>query len=257
MKDFLEEAEKIVHIAGCMAKEGLFGRDVERIKSYGDIVTKGDEEIEKFVIDSLRKLFPCHGFDAEESGHENIDAEYIWVLDPIDGTKYYAHRIPLYSISLALKQHGGEKPILGVVFAPELNRMYCAYMGKGASLNKQRIYCNDKVDIEQASICLEIPSRYSSSIERKFAMEKMSLLVEKAYRVRIIGVGSLGLCFCAEGGFDAYVNLGSKWKNYDVAAGRIILNEAGGEFLRIGQEGRLIVAGPNLLCDTIRDILKI
>jgi fructose-1,6-bisphosphatase/inositol monophosphatase family enzyme len=85
----------------------------------------------------------------------------------------------------------------------------------------------------------------------------MYVLIEHAHRVRIIGVGSLGLCFCAEGGFDAYVNLGSTWKHHDIAAGEIIVREAGGEFYYVGKQGKQIVSGPAALCNEIREALKI
>jgi len=257
MDGFLSAAKKIVSEAGLMAKKMLSSSHIRDHKQHGDVVTDGDICVENHVISSLEKLFPNHGFDSEEMGQKNADAEYVWILDPIDGTKYYNKDMPLYAVSLALKQRGKETPILGVVYSPEFNRMYSAGIGKGAALNGRPIYCSDVDRLEDASICLEIPSRDSSSAELQWAMEKMSVLVRHAYRVRIIGVGSLGLCFCAMGGFDAYVNLGCLWKPCDHAAGRVIIREAGGEFSYLGKQGRQIVAGPTALCNEIRTILNV
>jgi len=255
MSEIMSVAEKIVRKASIEAKEMLSCSHVLRYKNYGDIVTEGDVYIEEKVISSLKMRFPDHGFDSEERGQENTGAEYVWILDPIDGTKYYAKGIPLYSVSLALARD--EELILGIVYTPELDRMYCASSGQGAMLNGHKIQCSNETHLDKTSICLEIPSRDSTDAELRWALEKMSVLIEQAYRVRIIGVGSLGLCFCAAGGFDVYVNLGSMWKRHDIAAGQVIVQEAGGEFLYVGEEEKQIIAGPETLCSKIRDILKI
>lgn len=254
----LAAARKIAQEAGHRAsKLSLGSRKVLKRKKYGDLVTTGDHNVEKYVRNELKKQCPNHGLDFEEMGQENPEAEYVWILDPIDGTKYYAKGVPLYAVSLALKQRGKESPILGVVYCPEFKWTYCAALGAGATLNGRRINCRSKASLKEVSICLEIPSRDSIPDELQWALEKMSLLIEQAFRVRIIGVGSLGLCFCASGGFDAYVNLGSMWKHHDIAAGQVIVQEAGGEFLYVGEEEKQIIAGPERICDKIRNVLKI
>ena len=254
----LVAAKKIVREAGYRASRlSLSSRKILKRKKNGDLVTTGDHDVEEYVRKELKEQFPDHGLDFEEMGQKNPTAEYVWILDPIDGTKYYAKGIPLYTVSLALTQRGEESPILGVVYNPEFERMYCAASGSGATLNGQNISCHSEVGLEEASICMEIPNRDSTRDELHWALEKMSVLIEQAYRVRIIGVGSLGLCFCASGGFDAYVNLGSMWKRHDIAAGQVIVQEAGGEFLNVGEEKKQIIAGPETLCSKIRDILKI
>lgn len=255
MNDLLEVAEKTVREAGLLAKEILPLSKVLHYKNFGEPVTEGDIRVEEFVISSLKKLFPVHGFDSEEIGKKNPKAEYVWILDPIDGTKYYAKGIPLYSVSLALAHHG--ELVLGVVYSPESDRMYCASVGERASLNGKTIHCSGQDHMENASICLEIPSRDSPQGEVQWALGKMSKLIEQAYRVRIIGVGSLGLCFCASGGFDAYVNLGCLWKYCDHAAGQIILQQAGGQFYYVGKQKKQIVAGPEALCDEIRALMDL
>ena len=135
--------------------------------------------------------------------------------------------------------------------------MYCTATNRKVKLNGKRIEKLSEQHIENASICLEIPSRYSPREDQRRALEKMFVLIERAYRVRIIGVGSLGLCFCASGGFDAYVNLGSMWKLHDIAAGRVIVQEAGRKFLYAGEEKKQIIAGPEKLCGKICKVLKI
>jgi myo-inositol-1(or 4)-monophosphatase len=255
MNRFLEEAKKIVLIAGKMAKELPLDSRVLIPKEHGQFYTQGDLDVEKYITNNLKERFPDHGFDSEEMGKKNTEAEYVWFLDPIDGTSYYAKDVPFYSISLALAYR--DKFILGVVYCPELDRMYCASIGKGPTLNGHKICCSSENDLEKASICLEIPSKNSSLTEIKRALGKMSMLIQHSYRVRIIGVGSLGMCFCAAGGFDAYVNLGSMWKCHDIAAGQVIVQEAGGEFSIVGKDKRQIVAGPAALCKEIQALVNL
>ncbi|MCZ6652034.1 MAG: hypothetical protein O7D91_03290 [Planctomycetota bacterium] len=250
--ELLKAAEQIVRDAGAKARQMIQRARVRQQKEHGDIVTDGDLCVEEHVISSLKKLFPGHGFISEERGTERADAEYVWTLDPIDGTKFYARDVPLWAISLALSRRG--EPLLGIVFSPELDRLYAARTGHGATLNSRPIHCSTVKHLEQASICLEIPNRNSADDERKWAMARLSELVERAYRVRIIGVSSLGLCFCAAAGFDAFVSLSSPWHEWDVAAGRLILQESGADYRT---HGRRIIAAPAALCDKIQALLAI
>jgi myo-inositol-1(or 4)-monophosphatase len=249
------EITKIILRAGKMVKNLQLDSRVLMPKGQNQFYTQGDLNVESYIINKLKEHFPDHGFDSEELGKKDPTAEYIWILDPIDGTYYFAKDVPFYTLSLALSHQG--KIVLGVVYCPEFDRMYCATIGDGATLNGRTIRCDGGKKLENAHICLEVPSSNSSHSELKWAMRKMHLLMERAYRVRIIGVGSLGLCFCASGGFDAYVNLGSMWKLHDIAAGQIIVQEAGGEFSFVGKDQRQIVAGPSALCSEIRTVINL
>ena len=173
--ELLKAAEQIVRDAGAKARQMIHRARVLEHKEHGDIVTDGDLCVEEHVISSLKKLFPDHGFVSEEKGTERGDAEYVWTLDPIDGTKYYARDVPLYATSLALARNG--EPVLGIVFSPELDRLYSARTGNGATLNSRPIHCSAEEHLEQAFICLEIPSRDSDADERKWALAKVSELV--------------------------------------------------------------------------------
>jgi len=255
MNRFFEEAKKIIPSAGKIAKDLPLESRVLIPKEHDQFLTQGDLHVEDYVVKKIKELFPDHGFDSEEMGKKNPSAEYIWILDPIDGTRYYAKDIPFYSLSLALAHH--DRIVLGIVYCPELDRMYCASVGEGATLDGRKIRCAKEKRLEEAHICLEIPSADSPHGELRWAMRKMSLLVERAYKVRIIGVGSLGLCLCAAGGFDAYVNLGSMWKLHDIAAGHIIIQEGGGEFSNVGEDQRQIVAGPAALCKEIMALINL
>jgi myo-inositol-1(or 4)-monophosphatase len=251
-EDFLAAAKRIVQQAGNIASRGFGHTAVVRQKAAGDLVTQGDLDVEQYVLSELHKAYPDHGFDSEERGTEHKDAEYVWILDPIDGTKYYARGVPLYSVSLALRRRGDL--ILGVVFSPESGQVFSGGRGQPATLNDQPIHCSQTARLEDAMIFAEFPSRDHPPEERRWALQKLGLLMGQARHVRAIGVGALGLCFCAAAGCDAYVNLASGSKDWDLAAGRAILEAAGGQFLEFGQS---VVAGPAILCQQLVTLLHL
>jgi len=248
--DYQERARQVVERAGDIARRGFGRSPVVRLKAAGEPVTEADLQVERHVLEELREHYPEHGILSEEAGQVGDDCEYRWILDPIDGTKYYARGVPLYSISLALERRG--EPIVGVVFNPETGQMFCGAKDRGATLNGVEIRCSQAKRLEETTICLEIPSRDAPASQRKWAMEKMGTLVDHVGRVRMLGVGALGLCFAAAGAFDAYLNLGSGSQHYDIAAGRIIVSAAGGQFVPVGER---IVAGPAVLCEQLLDLL--
>ena len=178
--------------------------------------------------------------------------QFVWILDPIDGSKYYARGVPLYSISLALAHRG--RLLLGVVYIPNTDQMFRAAIGRGSTLNGHRVRCSSPQRLEDCAICLEIPSRHSPVEQWERAQVVMGKLVSHVQRVRILGVASIGLCYCAMGGFDAYINIGESRKYCDTAAGRVILEGSGGVFIE--SEGGIIAGAPEI-ARKIGDLLKI
>ncbi len=240
MKDFLIPAINTVKEAGEKAKI-IFGHSVvERLKDNDDLATDADLLVEQFIFDSIHKQFPEHGFDSEERSVYQPEAEHIWILDPIDGTKYFQNNIPLYSISLALERN--KQGILGIVYFPETNDFFYASLegAKGAIKNELPICCSNEKSIEDLSIIMEIPNRNDIETKIDAANLVMLSLQKKVKRIRIIGVGSIGLCWCAMGGFDVYLNLNVSRKSYDFAAGRVILEQSGGYYL---ENEQMIIAG--------------
>ena len=176
----------------------------------------------------------------------------MWILDPIDGTKHYVKGNPLYAVSLALQQAG--ESILGVVYLPEMDYLYSAERVGGATLNGRPLRCAAETHLRQAMACLEVPSRHAPAPEKTWALQQLDTLLHHTQRVRIIGISSIGLCLCASGSFDVYVNLGSAWQHHDVAAAQLIMREAGGQYHAHGQR---IIAGPEALCTSLRNLIDI
>jgi myo-inositol-1(or 4)-monophosphatase len=251
MERFLKTAEPIVRRAGDRAAAMAASCEVRREKAGRDIVTDGDLAVEEEVINALRAEFPDHGFYSEERAPENEQAEYVWVLDPIDGTKHYARQLPYWSVSLGLERDG--EPVAGLVYAPELGRMFSAADGLGAFCNAQPIRCSDEGELADAFLCAEIPHAETEQVHRRWAMDTLRKLMERCLRVRIIGAGALGLTFTAAGGFDAYVNLGSNFKKVDYSAGQAILAEASARF---ELSEKTVLAGPPGLVEALRDVLE-
>ena len=241
----------IVREAGRVARARFGATELVKEKPLGDIVTAADLEIEELILRELRQSFPDFGFLSEERGEERHGADNVWILDPIDGTKYFWRGVPLYTISLALERDG--ELVMGVVFNPQADEMFAACLGGGATRNGTPIHVSAVGKIEDAMISAEIASRDHDAGHVDWALEHFGRLVRTVKRVRLLGVSALALCYCAEGGFDAYLNLGSSTEYYDVAAGSFILTEAGGRFIR---SGGAIIGGPNVLVEQLESFLR-
>ena len=252
LEAFLAVAQTAVRKAGVKAKQTQSGMRIQAHKEGGDLVTDADLAAEEQVISNLQRDFPDHGFISEEQGETRADAEHVWILDPIDGTKYYARGVPFYTVSLALRIRS--ELVLGVVYCPEFDRMYSAASGLGSQLNGNPIRCVEQDNLHQALIYLEIPNSSSDEDELSQAIDRMALLIQHSYRVRIVGVGSIGLCFCASGGFDVYLNLCKSRKLWDYAAGWVIAREAGA---KVKEFEPALIAGPSALCDQILPLIGI
>lgn len=248
--EFLAQATSIVRDAGEIARDRFGVAEIVRQKETFDLVTDADLSIERQIVAALSRLYPDHGFYAEEQGQTNASAEHVWILDPIDGSKYYARGVPLYSISLALQQRG--QLVLGVVYDPQSGQMFEASHGDGARLNGAPINCSTVNSLKDATVCVEMTSRDAPSDELECGMDLFNALVRRARRIRILGVSALGLSYTALGGFDAYVNIGGRSQYYDYAAGQVIALEAGAA---IKSSNGKIVAAPSGLVDEIAELI--
>ena len=250
MHDTLAQAVRLVREGGEMARAMIRRAGVLGDKGGGDFVTDADLKVEAHILSALKAAYPEHGYFSEEAGGEATDRDFVWVLDPIDGTRHYVRGNPLYAVSLALTRRG--VPVLGAVYLPETDQCFAAARGEGATLNGVRLRCAVPPPLERAMGCLEVPSRNVPDVARDRAARQLLLLMGRARRVRILGVSSIGLCMTAAGHFDVYVNLGSNWRPHDVAAARVVMTEAGGAYHAFG---RCLVAGHSGLCTAVLEYL--
>ena len=192
-------------------------------KGPGDFVSSADKRTEKILIDELQKAHPDYGIITEESGIINkSNNKNRWIIDPIDGTMNFLNGIPQFAISIGYEEENEIK--CGVIFNPIMNEMYCAEKGNGAYLNNSRIRVSNKKKIKDALLVTGGP-RQASKIKDKIFSEYINIS-KHVSNVRKFGSAALDIAYVACGRFDGY------WQrelNYwDIAAGIIILKEAGG-----------------------------
>jgi len=193
-----------------------------RSKRANDFVTQVDGAAEQAAIDIVRKAYPDHGFIAEESGETSPDAEYLWIIDPLDGTTNFIHGFPQYAVSIAV-QHRGTLAH-AVVYDPAKNELFSASRGHGAFLNDRRIRVSKCQKLGNALVGTGFPFKELGRLE--LYMRQLQVFMSKSSGVRRAGAAALDLAYVACGRLDAFWELGlSPW---DMAAGALLITEAGG-----------------------------
>ncbi len=226
-------------------------------KDHRDLVTEVDFEIEENLKSALRCHFPDHGFCGEETAAENEDADYQWLIDPIDGTKWYAAQSSLFAISVALLHQG--EPVLGVIHAPASQQCFHAYQGGGSFLDGRRLAGPKAADLSAVIANVDTPGTDKlSDEERDWCEQKLIALTRNLYRVRCLGLGSLSACWLASGALDAYVDLTGYVKPQDLAAGRIIMSEVGVrlEYITLPLGPPRLIATPPQIWEALVRILE-
>ncbi|HZE73135.1 MAG TPA: inositol monophosphatase family protein [Pyrinomonadaceae bacterium] len=199
---------------------------VLQVSNKGDIdlVTESDLASEKLIIERIRSHYPRHAILAEESGEAvatEIQSEWKWIVDPLDGTTNYAHGYPCFCVSIGLERSGRIE--LGVVYDPLRDEVFAAERGRGTTLNERRIRVSSIEELNQAMLCTGFP--YDVRERPHFARHFSNFTME-AQAVRRDGSAALDLAYVAAGRFDGFWEDGlSPW---DVAAGVLLVEEAGG-----------------------------
>ena len=206
-----------------------------QISNKGDIdlVTEADIAAEELIIDRIRSHYPLHGILAEESGEAiqqgTSRSDWKWIIDPLDGTTNYAHGYPCFCVSIAV-EHAGALEI-GVVYDPMRDEMFAAERGQGATLNERRIRVSSVEELNSAMMCTGFP--YDVRTRPDFARDFTNFTLH-AQAVRRDGSAALDLAYIACGRFDGFWEDGlNPW---DIAAGTILVSEAGGRITNYENE---------------------
>lgn len=203
----------------------LFSRRHElevRHKERGEWVSNADTEVEREILYHLKKGYPQFGIQAEESGSQLRDSEYRWIVDPIDGTDNFIHGIPHFAISIALAE--GNNLIVGVVYDPVSDELYVGERGGGAFLNDRRIRAGQNRLLSRAMLATGFPQRNKEFLPAYW--DSFRTLCSACHGIRSQGSAALDLCHTAAGRYDGFWEKGlAAW---DIAAGALILQEAGG-----------------------------
>ena len=219
---FLATAVEIVLRAGEIQQRGqISGFSVSK-KSAIDLVTEVDLACERMCRDVLAAHFPDHAVLAEELGVNDQTSRYRWVFDPVDGTTNYAHGLPIYCASLALEIDG--EPAVGAIYDPSRQELFTAQRGVGAFRNGERLRVSQTASLEDALLVTGFP--YSVRESSAELVGLFARFLESAQAVRRLGSAALDLCYVAAGRFDAFWE--QHLKPWDVAAGTLIVQEAGG-----------------------------
>lgn len=191
-------------------------------KGEVDLVTEADREAEAAAVTSIRRRFHEHGILAEEGDYGSSDSPFRWIIDPLDGTTNFAHRFPWFAVSIAL-EHAGEV-VAGVVFNPCSRDLFTATQGGGAFRNGTRLTVSTTDSLDRAFLATGFP--YDRKVSPVNNYDHFLNFQGAAQACRRAGVASLDLAWTAAGSFDGYWEM--KLKPWDVAAGKLLVEEAGG-----------------------------
>lgn len=202
--------------------------DLERLevttKGHNDFVTEVDQAAERVIIDTLLQAYPGHGILAEETGREHgaKHSDYVWIIDPLDGTTNFIHGMPQYAVSIALAFRG--KVEQAVVYDPARNDLFYATKGRGAFLNDKRLRVSKRLRLADSLIGTGFPFRKGDNFKRYLKI--IEELMPACAGLRRPGAAALDLCYVAAGWYDGFFETGLQ--PWDCAAGSLIITEAGG-----------------------------
>jgi myo-inositol-1(or 4)-monophosphatase len=222
----LNVAVKAARAAGAIINRAALDIEAVRVsqKQVNDFVTEVDHASEQAIIDTLLGAYPGHGILAEESGtqHGARDSDYIWIIDPLDGTTNFIHGFPVYCVSIALAVKG--KVEHAVIYDPTRNDLFTASRGRGAFMNERRIRVSKRTRLAECLISTGFPFRTGDNFKQYLAI--MADLMPRAAGLRRPGAAALDLAYVAAGFSDAFFETGLNI--WDVAAGSLLVTEAGG-----------------------------
>ena len=226
LNPMLNTAIKAARAAGAIINRAAL--DIERVavtaKSHNDFVTEVDQAAEQAIIDVLLQAYPGHAILAEESGRSRgaKDSEYLWIIDPLDGTTNFIHGFPVYAVSIALAHRGQVQQ--AVVYDPARNDLFYASKGRGAYLNDRRLRVSKRTRLLESLIGTGFPFRKGDNFKRYLKM--FEAVMQHCAGLRRPGAAALDLCYVAAGWYDGFFETGlNPW---DIAAGSLMVTEAGG-----------------------------
>ena len=223
-------------------------------KAKSDIVTDIDLQSERIMINKIKSIFPEHSILSEESGFADHHSEYLWIMDPIDGTMNYYHASPPFRVALCLMYK--QKPILSAIYNPVKDELYYAQAGQGATLNDKRIVVNENFELKNSIVMTHISSKKDGRARTILALDS---IFKKTLHMRMFGSGLAAMCYVASGKFDVFFNV--KTYSWDILPGALLIQEAGGvvtdiEGNKITTESTSILATNGKVHDQMLQLLE-
>lgn len=219
----INDIKEIAGIAGEIIRDG-FGKkfQIEYKTNEKNLVTEIDKKSEKAIMDFITKKYSSHALLTEESGEHKKDSEYLWVIDPLDGTTNFAHGLPIFSVSIGLMKKN--EIIAGVVYDVMQNIFYSAEKGSGAFANGKMLSVSKNDNLALSVLVTGFPYDVSDNPDNAF--ERFASLTKQARAVRRLGSAAIDFCYVARGVFDGFWEV--SLHPWDICAGKLIVEEAGG-----------------------------
>lgn len=240
MHPLLNIAFQAARNAGDVMLQYLDRLDRVRVKekSINDLVSEVDLKAEQIIISTIHKAYPNHSILAEETGEQRLkEDDYLWIIDPLDGTTNYLHGFPQFAVSIALAFKG--KIEHGLIYDPFKKEVFSASRGRGAQLNANRIRVSSATQLSKSLLGTGIPSRNKDTLEKY--MQTFGDICLSSAGIRRAGAGALDLAYVASGRLDGFWEYGLK--PWDIAAGSLLVTEAGGLISDMNNQGDYLKSG--------------
>lgn len=252
VQELRQTAEELARRAGAILKDRFHKPRTIEFKGGIDLVTDADKAAEREIVSALRTRYPDHGILAEEGGAAPSKDGYRWVIDPLDGTTNYSHHVPHFCVSIGVE--GPDGLLAGVVFDPLRDELFSAGLGLGAHRNGFVMKTSDCDRLDRALLCTGFPYDVREKPEAPLGL--FSRFIRKAQGIRRMGSAALDLAYVADGRYDGFFEFGLR--AWDIAAGALIIREAGGFASGIKGEPLQLTAGHILACNApLEPILRV
>lgn len=222
MQKYLSRAKELAIEAGALQRARIWQPFKVENKGTIDLVTEVDKASEALLVSGLQQTFPEHDFLAEESDYGSSGASHKWIIDPLDGTTNFAHGFPWFAVSMALEIDG--EICVGVIYHSMMDELFTAVKGGGAELNGKRLQVSQRLPLQNSLLATGFP--YDSAVHPENNFANFTSFQMKCRGIRRAGAAALDLAYVAAGRLDGFWEC--KLKPWDVAAGVLLVNEAGG-----------------------------
>ena len=233
LQQLCQQVIKVARTAGSFIKHEAenFDRSKVELKGFNNLVSYVDKQAEAQLVNDLRVLLPEAGFVTEEETATERGERYNWVIDPLDGTTNFTHGLPHFAVSIGLMEHN--EVVLGVIYAPMLEECFYATKGNGAYLNEKQIHVSEAPALKDSLIATGFPY-FDFNLSQQY-LQVLSDFMATSHGVRRIGSAALDMAYVAAGRFEGFFEYNlSVW---DVAAGAVIVREAGGRLSKFTEDG--------------------
>ncbi|MFT2009720.1 inositol monophosphatase family protein [Pontibacter sp. 13R65] len=257
LQQLSQELNAIAKRAGAFIKQEAqnFDRSTIEMKGFANMVSYVDKQAEEMLVEDLRKLLPEAGFITEEGTDTTRQERYNWVIDPLDGTTNFTHGLPLFSVSVGLMEYN--EIVAGVVYGVMQDECFWAYKGGGAYCNDKKIHVSDISTLEQSLIITGFP--YYEETKAKQYLEILHAFMARSHGFRRLGSAALDLAYVAAGRAETFFEY--NLQPYDVAAGIILVQEAGGHVSMFGDGddfifGKQIIGSNGHIHQQVKDTIN-